>query len=103
MKMKTINMGADDMLVIADPECAEIVRNILRFISCDIHDEDNKKQAIREVKKLCTDKYDFTEGEWVDVGSLSCRCNRCGCKNAKKTRYCPSCNSKMINWKGEEQ
>ena len=34
-------------------------------------------------------------GYWFDVGSLSCRCSACGCKNNKETRYCPTCGSKM--------
>ena len=34
-------------------------------------------------------------GEWYDVGSLSCRCNQCGCKNNKETDYCPNCGAKM--------
>ena len=37
MKMKTVHIGEDETSVIADPECAEIVRNILRFIICEIH------------------------------------------------------------------
>ena len=35
-------------------------------------------------------------GEWYDVGSLSCRCNRCGCKNNKETDYCPNCGARMV-------
>lgn len=34
-------------------------------------------------------------GQWFDVGSLSCRCNMCGCKNGKETTYCPNCGAKM--------
>lgn len=33
-------------------------------------------------------------GEWYDCGSLSCRCNRCGCKNDRESLYCPNCGSK---------
>lgn len=32
---------------------------------------------------------------WFDVGSLSCRCSGCGCKNDRETAYCPSCGAKM--------
>lgn len=39
-------------------------------------------------------------GYWFDVGSLSCRCSRCGCKNNKESRYCPTCGSKMDAEKG---
>ena len=34
-------------------------------------------------------------GKWFDVGSLSCRCDQCGCKNNKETPYCPNCGAKM--------
>lgn len=34
-------------------------------------------------------------GKWFDVGSLSCRCNRCGCKNSHETDYCPNCGARM--------
>ena len=32
---------------------------------------------------------------WFDVGSLSCRCSNCGCKNDTETRFCPNCGAKM--------
>lgn len=34
-------------------------------------------------------------GHWEDVGSLSCRCSECGCKNYRETRFCPNCGAKM--------
>lgn len=34
-------------------------------------------------------------GEWVDKGSLSCRCSECGCKSNKEYTYCPNCGAKM--------
>lgn len=34
-------------------------------------------------------------GRWEDVGSLSCRCSECGCKNDQETRFCPNCGAKM--------
>lgn len=37
-------------------------------------------------------------GYWFDVGSLSCRCSECGCKNNKESNYCPECGAYM---KGE--
>lgn len=37
-------------------------------------------------------------GHWFDVGSLSCRCSECGCKNSKESNYCPECGAYM---KGE--
>lgn len=38
------------------------------------------------------------KGYWFDVGSLSCRCSECGCKNNKESNYCPECGAYM---KGE--
>ena len=32
---------------------------------------------------------------WFGVGSLSCRCSGCGCKNDRETAYCPNCGAKM--------
>ena len=32
---------------------------------------------------------------WFDVGSLSCRCSGCGCKNDRETAYCPHCGALM--------
>lgn len=34
-------------------------------------------------------------GRWTDVGSLSCRCSECGCKNSRETAYCPACGARM--------
>jgi len=34
-------------------------------------------------------------GHWEDVGSLSCRCSECGCKNDRETMFCPNCGAKM--------
>ena len=54
MKMK----NDKDRVNIANPDCAKIVRDLFRIISCEIHDEENKKQAIKLIYELCTDKYD---------------------------------------------
>ena len=52
--------------------------------------------AIERIKQMPTaDVRPNVHGEWVDVGSLSCRCNNCGCKNNKPTRFCPNCNADM--------
>lgn len=34
-------------------------------------------------------------GHWFDIGSLSCRCSMCGCKNDRVRPYCPVCGAKM--------
>ena len=41
------------------------------------------------------DVVQVVHGHWIDVGSLSCRCDQCGCKNNKETRFCPYCGAKM--------
>lgn len=49
------------------------------------------------VLKHCTvDVAPVVHGYWTDVGSLSCRCSECGCKNDKETRFCPNCGAKMF-------
>ena len=58
MEMKTIYEESDSMRVIADPECARIVRDLIRIISCEVHDEDNRRLGIKLIKELCTDKWD---------------------------------------------
>ena len=47
------------------------------------------------------DVVQVVHGKWIDVGSLSCRCDQCGCKSNKETRFCPNCGSKM-DAQGEE-
>ena len=47
------------------------------------------------VKKLLSGVDD--SGKWNDIGSLSCRCSKCGCKNNRQTPYCPICGKKMRN------
>ena len=42
-------------------------------------------------------------GKWVDSGSLSCRCDQCGCKNTKETPFCPFCGAKMDCKRREER
>lgn len=32
---------------------------------------------------------------WYDVGSLSCRCSACGCKNNRESPFCPNCGADM--------
>lgn len=34
-------------------------------------------------------------GHWFDKGGLSCRCDQCGCKNNRETKFCPNCGAKM--------
>lgn len=57
-----------------------------------IYDQD----PILDVMDDCTvDAAQVVHGRWMDVGSLSCRCSNCGCKNRRETDYCPNCKAKM--------
>lgn len=54
--------------------------------------------CIKEVEEIPLDKpmvAPVKYGSWFDVGSLSCRCSACGCKNDRETRFCPNCGAKM--------
>ena len=44
---------------------------------------------------LAADVAPVRNGHWTDVGSLSCRCSECGCKNNRETAYCPACGARM--------
>ena len=41
------------------------------------------------------DVAEVRHGTWTDIGSLSCRCSECGCKNNRTTPYCPWCGARM--------
>lgn len=41
------------------------------------------------------DVVEVRHGTWTDIGSLSCRCSECGCKNNRTTPYCPLCGARM--------
>jgi hypothetical protein len=65
------------------------------YINCQITDKhlsytdfDEKRMEDCPLRKK---KY----GEWIDKGSLSCRCSECGCKNDKETKFCPNCGAEM--------
>ena len=64
-------------------------------IACDIPNEaEHKLKAYEDAEAQGLLKWDI-HGKWFDVGSLSCRCSACGCKNDKETNYCPNCGAKM--------
>lgn len=48
-----------------------------------------------ELKKVPSVHSEPKTGHWFDVGSLSCRCSECGCKNNKESNYCPECGTYM--------
>ena len=47
-------------------------------------------------------KTDKQIGHWYDVGSLSCRCSKCGCKNNWESRFCPNCGAEMEKINNEQ-
>lgn len=48
-----------------------------------------------ELKEIRKEKKEVKHGEWVDKGSLSCRCSNCGCKSSKESKFCPECGADM--------
>lgn len=64
----------------------------------DEHDFVDKVFIEEELKRVPNIQSKQKTGHWFDVGSLSCRCSECGCKNNKESNYCPECGAYM---KGE--
>ena len=58
---------------------------------------------ISDLEKLPAIRIEPKTGKWVDIGSLSCRCSECGCKNNKESNYCPECGAKMSLKEGESE
>ena len=45
-------------------------------------------------RKKCK-KPEQKTGKWYDIGSLSCRCSRCGGKSPQEFNFCPNCGAEM--------
>ena len=66
-------------------------------------EEENEKRAAQifddcvfELMDIpAADVVEVRHGTWTDIGSLSCRCSECGCKNNRTTPYCPLCGARM--------
>ena len=76
----------------------------MRLIDADALKEHKVYSAERHEKVVPVANIDWmptvdaspvVHGRWEDVGSLSCRCSKCGCKNNRETRFCPICGAKM--------
>ena len=58
-------------------------------------------RTVQDFTVIATDRTEpldaapIRHAHWFDVGSLSCRCSGCGCKNDRETAYCPNCGAKM--------
>lgn len=48
--------------------------------------------AVEEIDRMNTTE---NKGEWIDKGSLSCRCSKCGCKSTAETNFCAVCGADM--------
>lgn len=57
MRMKAVHGKFDDKFVIANPECAQIVKDLEKKI-IQIPDAEEKSEARRLLRRLCTDVYD---------------------------------------------
>lgn len=79
----------------------EIIRNLKYTL--EKHKNDNVNTFGTNISVMCKDILDYLEqdsckrkkGNWIDIGSLSCRCSNCGCKNIRETDYCPNCGADM--------
>ena len=62
-------------------------------------EEQNGSQIIQDLKSSILNQAanvkENIKAKWFDVGSLSCRCSACGCKNNRETLFCPNCGAKM--------
>ena len=53
------------------------------------------------IEEILGDEYELGDiapirhAHWFDIGSLSCRCSRCGRKYDRETAHCPNCGAKM--------
>lgn len=76
---------------------------IEKFIEAGLNNPDKNKAFGHDAIEILTeihfmpaaDVAPVRHAHWFDVGSLSCRCSGCGCKNDRQTAYCPACGAKM--------
>jgi hypothetical protein len=56
--------------------------------------------ALKDVEVIGDIEEDKKHGEWIDKGSLSCRCSNCGCKSSKESKFCSECGAEMrgVEW-----
>lgn len=58
-----------------------------------MQDKDWLERCINEAPTVDAEPTRY--GKWIEVGSLSCRCDQCGCKNNRESNYCPNCGARM--------
>lgn len=79
-----------------------LIRNTRRIMSKLKYDkqwfetqEQKLKRLLHEVSIPVGRPKENKLGHWIDKGSLSCRCSKCGCKSPKEYPYCPNCGTQM--------
>lgn len=77
----------------------EIVRRIKR-LSRFYSDARIEEYSTDEYEGIClgnltAESKTVEYGNWFDIGSLSCRCSKCGCKSNQESKYCPNCGATM--------
>lgn len=70
--------------------------NCLHFPICHFEDApDECPYFLSNDKEIRKEKKEVKHGEWIDKGSLSCRCSNCGCKSSKESKFCSECGADM--------
>lgn len=73
----------------AYPDCKIVTISI-------VNDGNGLFQALVVFEELDAEKITKPKhGKWFDVGSLSCRCDQCGCKHTHEAEECPHCGAIM--------
>ena len=80
-------------LIDADALDAQIYNDIPIKVFGSVARMANMRELVS--KQPTVDAAPVKHGRWKDVGSLSCRCSECGCKNDRETMFCPNCGAKM--------
>lgn len=75
-------------------ERAALKRELAPYEENDFSQQMDVMLAIVDAQPAA-DVVEVRHGTWTDIGSLSCRCSECGCKNNRTTPYCPLCGARM--------
>ena len=76
----------------------------LYFASINCEDKEKRKRYNTAIKLIeGIPSAEPKTGHWMDKGSLSCRCDQCGCKNNRETKFCPNCGARMVEEQESEE